>query len=126
VRAELARLDATTPLTLIAIDRVAGEGLDLPRLDTLFLAVPISFRGRVVQNLGRITRTSRQTSLAALVHDDRDVRVSLLDRMFRKRQRVMLKQGFTAAEGGAPRASQAALELDARDVAESEATEHGV
>jgi superfamily II DNA or RNA helicase len=118
VRAELARLDGTSPLTLVAIDRVAGEGLDLPRLDTLFLAVPISFRGRVVQNLGRITRTTRPTSTAAQVHDYRDARVPLLERMFRKRHRVMLKQGFTIADDQALRTSQPALELDAREVAE--------
>ncbi len=119
VRAELARPGGTTPLTLVAIDRVAGEGLDLPRLDTLFLAVPISFRGRVVQNLGRITRTSRQTSTPAHVHDYRDVRVPLLERMYRKRHRVMLKQGFAVADAAARRASQPGLELDARDVTDA-------
>jgi superfamily II DNA or RNA helicase len=123
VRADLARLDAKAPLTLVAIDRVAGEGLDLPRLDTLFLAVPISFRGRVVQNLGRVTRTSRQTPTAAHVHDYRDVRVPLLERMFRKRHRVMLKQGFTVADEAAPRTSHPGTESDARDVPDSRASE---
>ena len=95
VRAELAAWESSTPFVLVAIDKIAGEGFDLPSLDTLFLAVPMAFKGRIVQQLGRITRLTRQGSSASRVHDYRDAEVPSLERMFRKRQRVMAKLGFT-------------------------------
>ncbi|MGO1544971.1 MAG: DEAD/DEAH box helicase [Gulosibacter sp.] len=96
IRSRLAELVSTKePFVLIAIDKVAGEGLDLPTLDTLFLTVPISFKGRVVQQLGRITRGSGEAGgFAAVVHDFHDANVPLLDRMHSRRTRVMRKEGF--------------------------------
>ncbi len=88
------------------MDKVAGEGLDLPSLDTLFLAVPISFKGRVVQQIGRITRSGRLPGGEAapdrkerepVVHDFFDEQVPWLARMHTKRRRVMLREGFRVA-----------------------------
>lgn len=78
---------------LVAIDKVAGEGFDLPVLDTLFLTMPISFKGRVVQNLGRVTRGD-PTVDEVTVHDFHDVEVPVLDRMFHKRRRAIKAEGF--------------------------------
>jgi len=99
VRARLEQLvGESRPFTLVAIDKVAGEGLDLPTLDTLFLAVPISFKGRVVQQIGRITRgVGSDSGRTAIVHDFRDGEVSLFDTMHARRRRVMLKEGFVMA-----------------------------
>lgn len=78
---------------LVAIDKVAGEGFDLPVLDTLFLTMPISFKGRVVQNLGRVTRGDLTVD-EVTVHDFHDVEVPVLDRMFHKRRRAIKSEGF--------------------------------
>lgn len=86
------------PFVLVAIDKIAGEGLDLPTLDTLFLTVPVSFKGRVIQQIGRITRGREGGSRPAVVHDYRDKNVPLLERMHSRRRRVMTKEGFATAE----------------------------
>jgi superfamily II DNA or RNA helicase len=38
--------------------QLVGEGFDSPRLDTLFHCTPVSFSGRLVQALGRVSRTA--------------------------------------------------------------------
>ena len=96
VRQTLTTTDAQQrPFVLVAIDKVAGEGLDLPTLNTLFLAVPVSFKGRVIQQIGRITRGTDDQARPAVVHDFRDSKVPLLERMHSRRRRVITKEGFT-------------------------------
>lgn len=85
------------PFILLAIDKIAGEGFDLPALDTLFLTMPISFKGRIVQNLGRVTRRGSK-AVEVTVHDFYDSHVAVLDRMFLKRQRAIKKEGFVLTQ----------------------------
>lgn len=93
-REEIARLsDAGAAFVLVAIDKIAGEGIDLPSLDTLFLTMPVSFKGRVIQQVGRVTRGS-EGAAPVVVHDFRDAEVPWLERMHQRRRRVMAKQGF--------------------------------
>lgn len=86
--------DERMPFVLVAIDKVAGEGIDLPSLNALFLAMPVSFKGRVIQQTGRITRGGAGADSVVVVHDFHDAAVPWLDRMHHKRRRVMQKEGF--------------------------------
>lgn len=94
--------DERMPFVLVAIDKVAGEGIDLPSLNALFLAMPVSFKGRVIQQTGRITRGGAGADSVVVVHDFHDAAVPWLDRMHHKRRRVMQKEGFAINPDSGP------------------------
>jgi superfamily II DNA or RNA helicase len=56
---------------LLATGAYIGEGFDEPRLDTLFIAMPISFKGKLVQYLGRLNRQHAEKQMP-LIHDYHD------------------------------------------------------
>lgn len=97
-RAAMARLDpAAGPLLVVATGSYLGEGFDCPALDTLFLAAPISFHGRLVQYAGRILRPWPDKA-TAVVHDYVDVEVPVIARSWEKRNRGYRSLGFRAGD----------------------------
>lgn len=80
-------------LVLVATGSYLGEGFDWPELDTLFLAFPLAFKGRVVQYVGRLLRAHEGKGRVEL-HDYVDVRVPVLDRMHTKRLPAYASLGF--------------------------------
>jgi superfamily II DNA or RNA helicase len=88
------------PVLVLATGALVGEGFDLPRLDTLVLAFPISFRGKVIQYAGRILR-SHPAKTAVTVYDYRDGLVPVLARMQVRRRRTLEGVGFTNTRGQA-------------------------
>ena len=70
---------------LIATGRYLGEGFDDPRLDTLFLAMPISWRGTLAQYAGRLHRL-HDGKREVIIYDYVDRRVPMLARMAAKRR----------------------------------------
>lgn len=94
--AALAQLEQPTeddPLLVVATGPFAGEGFDCPALDTLFLAAPIAFKGRLVQYVGRILRPYPGKATAE-VHDYHDVREGVLASSLAKRAAGYLSLGF--------------------------------
>lgn len=73
-----------TPFVLFATASLIGEGFDLPRLDTLVLAMPLSFKGRLVQYAGRLHRR-HEAKGAAMIFDYLDDNHAIAHAMFRRR-----------------------------------------
>ena len=93
VFAELDALEDSAPRVLLATGRLIGEGFDHPPLDTLVLAMPISWKGTLQQYAGRLHREHA---------DKQDVRIydyvesdqPRLSRMWDKRQRGYRAMGY--------------------------------
>jgi superfamily II DNA or RNA helicase len=64
-----------------------GEGFDCPQVDTLFLAFPLSFRGKLIQYVGRTLR-SHEAKNSVRVYDYADTRVPILRKMYGKREKT--------------------------------------
>ncbi|MDB6354173.1 DEAD/DEAH box helicase family protein [Trichococcus sp. K1Tr] len=84
----------TQPLTIVSTGSFIGEGFDEPRLDTLFLAMPISWKGRLHQYAGRLHRLY-EGKTEVRIYDYVDVHVPVLERMYRKRLTGYAGIGYT-------------------------------
>ncbi|MBA2317883.1 MAG: DEAD/DEAH box helicase [Euzebyales bacterium] len=89
----LATRDPDAGIVLVATGSYLGEGFDWPELDTLFLAFPLAFKGRVVQYVGRLLRTHEGKHHVEL-HDYVDSRIPVLHRMHTKRLPAYATLGF--------------------------------
>lgn len=72
------------PRAIVATGRFVGEGFDSARLDTLFLALPVSWRGTIAQYVGRLHRLHAGKT-EVKVYDYADLDVPMLSRMFDRR-----------------------------------------
>lgn len=71
-------------LIILATGKYVGEGFDNPRLDTLFLAMPFSWKGTLAQYCGRIHRNYEGKS-EVVIFDYVDLRIPVFDKMYQKR-----------------------------------------
>jgi superfamily II DNA or RNA helicase len=69
---------------ILATGRYLGEGFDHPRLDTLFLALPVSWKGTIAQYAGRLHRDHHSKS-EVIIYDYADMKVPMLEKMFKRR-----------------------------------------
>lgn len=95
---------------IVATGKYIGEGFDLPKLDTLFLVLPISWKGSLVQYVGRIQRQFEGKD-KVIVFDYLDSALPMLQRMYQKRAKGYVAMGYTITEK-AEELLQAHLNLD--------------
>jgi len=80
---------------LIATGRYLGEGFDDARLDTLFLSLPISWKGTLAQYAGRLHRLHCNKKEVRIC-DYVDQKVPMLERMYKRRLQGYRALGYEA------------------------------
>ncbi len=99
VKRQLAAIPDAEERLVLATGRYIGEGFDDARLDTLFLALPVSWKGTLIQYAGRLHRL-HPAKQEVRIFDYVDREVPMLLRMFQKRLRGYRGLGY--ARGEAP------------------------
>ncbi|MDA8115389.1 MAG: DEAD/DEAH box helicase, partial [Acidithiobacillus sp.] len=96
---ELGALPPDAPRVLLATGKLVGEGFDHPPLDTLVLAMPVSWKGTLQQYAGRLHR-EHATKTQVRVVDFIDTGHPALLRMWDKRQRGYRAMGYRITDEG--------------------------
>jgi superfamily II DNA or RNA helicase len=108
----LASIPDTAERLVLATGRYVGEGFDDARLDTLFLAMPISWKGTLIQYSGRLHRR-HPAKTEVRIYDYVDLEVPMLLRMFEKRLPTYRAIGGEAPLGFAEPTEERTIEYDA-------------
>ena len=91
--ADLEALPPDAPRILLATGKLVGEGFDHPPLDTLVLAMPVSWKGTLQQYAGRLHREHASKTNVRII-DFVDTGHPALLRMWDKRQRGYRAMGY--------------------------------
>jgi superfamily II DNA or RNA helicase len=91
---KLIKLPDSEERLLIATGKYVGEGFDDSRLDTLFLTMPISWKGTLQQYVGRLHRNHSDKN-EVKVFDYVDSNVDVLQKMFEKRLKGYKNIGYS-------------------------------
>ena len=117
VRRRLKELPPEKTMILIATGQKIGEGFDCPRLDTLMLAAPVSFAGRLEQYVGRLSREYGGKK-RVVVYDYIDAHIPVFEGMYRKRLKTYKKIGFRVISDPAMEKQEANAIYDAESFAD--------
>jgi hypothetical protein len=92
---KIASLHENKPFVLVATGSFIGEGFDESRLDTLFLAMPVAWKGTLQQYAGRLHRLHKKKQNVQ-IFDYIDIHVRMLERMYGKRLKGYTAIGYKA------------------------------
>jgi superfamily II DNA or RNA helicase len=93
LREKMAAVSRDESMIVVATGQYIGEGFNYPRLDTMLLAMPISFEGNVEQYAGRLNR-DYEGKKDVIIFDYIDQHIPMLERMYHRRLRTYKKIGF--------------------------------
>ena len=93
LREKMAAVSRDESMIMVAIGQYIGEGFNYPRLDTMLLAMPISFEGNIEQYAGRLNR-DYEGKKDVIIFDYIDQHIPVLERMYHRRLRTYKKIGF--------------------------------
>lgn len=117
IKEEMLSVPDTESLILIATGQKVGEGFNFPRLDTLMLAAPIKFEGRLTQYVGRLNRIYKGKK-DVVVYDYVDTHISFFDRQYKNRLTAYKKLGYRVLSDYASKKQRANAIYDRRDYSE--------
>ena len=95
---QLASVSDKEQLALVATGRFVGEGFDFPRLDTLFIASPVSWKGLVQQYVGRLNRSYGEKHLLQ-IYDYIDIGIKKAENMYFNRLKHYKSQDYQILSG---------------------------
>ena len=95
---QMSQVNNDESMILVATGSLVGEGFDFPRLDTLFMATPVSFRGVVEQYAGRLNRDYADKE-NVIIYDYVDNHIPMFDNMYAKRLKAYKQIGYELACG---------------------------
>lgn len=90
----LSTLHKIAPDVVVATGKYIGEGFDEPRLDTILLAMPVSWKGTLAQYAGRLHR-NYEGKQEVCIYDYVDIHIPPLERMYHKRLRGYPELGYS-------------------------------
>jgi superfamily II DNA or RNA helicase len=96
VTERIANLPTDQPRVIVATGRYLGEGFDNDQLDTLFLGLPISWRGTLTQYAGRLHRLNAAKK-EVIIYDYVDFEVPVLAKMYTRRRTGYKSIGYEIA-----------------------------
>jgi hypothetical protein len=90
---QMRAVETNEDMVIVATGRYVGEGFDLPRLDTLLLALPVSWKGVVAQYAGRLHR-EYDGKTTCQIYDYIDIGNAICEKMYRRRLRAYKSIGY--------------------------------
>ena len=95
---QMSQVNNDESMILVATGSLVGEGFDFPRLDTLFMATPVSFRGVVEQYAGRLNRDYAGKE-NVIIYDYVDNHIPMFNNMYMKRLKAYKQIGYEFGDG---------------------------
>lgn len=93
IRGQMEQVASNETMILVATGQMVGEGFDYPRLDTLIMATPVSWRGIVEQYAGRLNR-DYEGKKNVIIYDYVDSHIDKFDKMYGKRLKAYKQIGY--------------------------------
>lgn len=95
---KMKQVKADKSMILVATGKLIGEGFDYPRLDTLIMAMPVSWKSVVEQYAGRLNRDYKGKE-SVIIYDYVDSHISMFEKMYHKRLKAYRQIGYDICAG---------------------------
>lgn len=95
---QMKQVKADQSMILVATGKLIGEGFDFPRLDTLIMAMPVSWKSVVEQYAGRLNR-DYEGKESVIIYDYVDSHISMFEKMYHKRLKAYKQIGYDICVG---------------------------